>query len=217
MGNPLVNSAVRFRIILLIALTASILAVVGVVIYGVGALNSYADEVKQQVIAAETSETSLENIRTQVNQLEQNQAAVERAKKIVADSQQYKYQDTIIRDIESFASRAGVGVLSYDFTAATDASAPSTPAQSPAPSAPSQPGGGSLNPGSQLAAPTSNLRSTVVNISIASPVNYRNFLNFLHYIEQNLTKMQVASVSLSGAGSSTEVSTGPLQIEVYVR
>ena len=54
-------------------------------------------------------------------------------------------------------------------------------------------------------------------MSLQTPVNYRNFLNFLNYIEQNLTKMQIANVNLSRGETSSTVNTNALEIEVYVR
>lgn len=207
MSNPFTSSATRFRIVLIIALFASISVVIAVVAYGVQQLNTYADQVNQQVVAAANSEDSLANIRSEVQQLEDAQDVANRAKQIVAESKQYKYQDTIIRDIERFARRAGVNVQSYDFT--SSAAAETATSDSNAAAAP--------QPGGAAPPPATDLHSTVVTIAVESPVNYRSFLNFLNYIEQNLTKMQVASVRLSAGENASQVSTESMQIEVYVR
>lgn len=224
MNNIFTKNARRFRLVLIIATILAVFASIGVVTYGVKFLNSYAATVNEQVIAAASSETTLNNIRVQVDELEKNDTAAKRAKQIVAESKEYNYQDTIIRDIERFARKAGVRVLSYNFGSTGDAA---TAPQATPPPAPAQPpaegtdmsGDPTQTPsGASPVPPTaSSLRSTVVDIAIASPVNYRNFLNFLNYIEQNLTKMQISNVSLTGGDSPSLVTTNSFTVEVYVR
>lgn len=215
MSNPLTATATRLRLTLIVAIVLVVAIVVGVVVYGVKFLNAYADEVHEQVVATSTSTASLENIRLLSQRLEANQPAVERAQQIVAESQEYQYQDTIIQDIESFADRADIEVVSYDFAAA-DAAAPAPTAATPPPTA-AEP---SATPDAAAVAPPaspSTLTSQVVTVSLATPVNYRNFLNFLNYIEQNLTKMQVAKVDLARGENASSITTNSLEIEVYVR
>lgn len=212
MTNPLTSSAARFRVVLTTALFTSILVIVAIVVYGVRQLDSFAAEVNQQVVATAASEGKLNVIRSEATQLESHQEAVRRAKQIIAESQEYQYQDVIIQDIEHFAELAGVSVLSYDFTTKSDDDAATSGDDGSTESPKASPGAKRPNDTAQ-----SQLRSTVVNISLTSPVNYRNFLKFLNHIEQNLTKMQVASVSLSSADHASQVNTDSLQIEVYIR
>ncbi len=207
--NIFTKTAVRFRLTLLISLILAIIVVVGVVIYGVGLLNSYATTVNEQVRTTATSTERESTMRAQITQLEEYRPAAERAKQIVADSQQYQYQNTIIQDISRFANRAGVQIESYDFTAAADAATSPAPAQPPASVDPTSP--------TPAAPAAGNLRSTFVNVTLKSPVDYRNFITFLHYLEQNLTKMQIANLSLSKDGETSGVVPNSLRIEVYVR
>ncbi len=212
MTNPLTTSASRLRLVLSISVALTVVLVVAVVVYGVKLLNEYAVEVNQEVVATENSAANLSNIQTLAQRLEDSQQAVAQAKKIVADSQEYQYQDTIIRDIESFASRAGVSVTSYDFSEAA-AAAPAPATAEPAVPVPAD----AAAPETSLAPAAPALSSRVVTVSLETPVNYRNFLNFLNYIEQNLTKMQIANVNLSRGETSSTVNTDALEIEVYVR
>jgi hypothetical protein len=222
MSNPFTSSATRFRTSLSVALVGSVLIVAAIVWYGVGRLNDYADQVNEAVMAAANSEGRLASVQAEVQKLEEHKDAVERAKRIAAESKEYQYQDTIIADIEEFARKAGVNVQSYDFSSSSDSSSgQSQPTPAPADGGMPNPGGGEggdpMMPAGEAAPAPSNLRSTVVNVTIESPVNYRNFLTFLRYIEQNLTRMQIASVSLSSGDSASQVSTESLQIEVYIR
>lgn len=221
MSNPITASAARLRLFLFIAMGLALVAIIAIVIYGVRYLDSYAAEVNQTVYDSTTSNERLSAVRSQVEALEEHQSAVERAKQIVADSQSYIYQDVIIRDLQTFANRAGIRIINFDFvTEASESSTAATPEAAPVdPGA--APEGDPAAAGAEAAAPiepVSQLNSTTVNITLDTPVDYRRLLQFIHYIEQNLTKMQISSVSLSNASEEQSgVTTDSLTIEVFIR
>ncbi len=201
-----INSATRLRLVLFIILGLLIAAAVALSAFGIQYLNTQALEVQQVVYDATNGDQKLQRIQQLSTKLQQDQDAVLRAKQVVAESKSYKYQDVIIRDLQTMASRAGVSITNFDFIsgAAAGGSAPTAPATQ-TPAAPAASGG---------------LRSTTVNITLKTPVNYRNLLTFIHYIEQNLTKMQIARIGLSNAGSeisSSSVTSEALTLEVYIR
>lgn len=198
--KALISTAVRLRLVLLSIL--GLLVVIATIIgfFGTQYLQGQATVIQQVVYDAANGDQKLLRIQELAAQLDNNQEAVARAQQIVAESKSYQYQDVIIKDLQAIAKRANITISNFDFTASSTQANKS---------------------GSKAAASSSGLRSTMVNISLDNPVNYRNLLTFLHYIEQNLTKMQVASVGLSGVtgseGGGNDVTTNTLTIEVYIR
>lgn len=198
--KALISTAVRLRLVLLSIL--GLLVVIATIIgfFGTQYLQGQATVIQQVVYDAANGDQKLLRVQELAAQLDNNQEAVARAQQIVAESKSYQYQDVIIKDLQAIAKRANITISNFDFTASSTQANKS---------------------GSKAAASSSGLRSTMVNISLDNPVNYRNLLTFLHYIEQNLTKMQVASVGLSGVtgseGGGNDVTTNTLTIEVYIR
>lgn len=209
-AKALISNAVRLRLILLIVLFLLIFLAGLCGFLGLQYLNKQALEVQQVVFEAANSDQKLQRIQELSRSLEKNVDAVDRAKQIVAESKSYQYQDVIIRDLQTMATQAGVTITNFDFGAAsTDGSATSTP---PAPVATPAPGG--------TTTPTASLRSTTVNITLDNPVDYKKLLTFIHYIEQNLTKMQISKIGLAGTESNDSpdaVTSEALTIEVYIR
>ena len=198
----LISTAVRLRLVLLSIL--GLLVVVATILgfFGTQYLQGQATVIQQVVYDATNGDQKLLRVQELAAQLDNNQEAVARAQQIVAESKSYQYQDVIIKDLQAIAKRANITISNFDFTASSTQATKS----------------GSKTP---TVTSSSGLRSTMVNISLDNPVNYRNLLTFLHYIEQNLTKMQVASVGLSGVtgseGGGNNVTTNTLTIEVYIR
>lgn len=198
----LISTAVRLRLVLLSIL--GLLVVIATIIgfFGTQYLQGQATVIQQVVYDATNGDQKLLRVQELAAQLDNNQEAVARAQQIVAESKSYQYQDVIIKDLQAIAKRANITISNFDFTASSTQATKS----------------GSKTP---TVTSSSGLRSTMVNISLDNPVNYRNLLTFLHYIEQNLTKMQVASVGLSGVtgseGGGNNVTTNTLTIEVYIR
>jgi hypothetical protein len=60
------------------------------------------------------------------------------------------------------------------------------------------------------------LRKATVDITLKNPVDYKNLLNFLHYIEQNLMKLKISKVTLTKA-EGDNVTTDVLNLEVSIR
>lgn len=208
-SKNMVITATRFRIILS---TSFILMLVGLgafITFTYDVLKKQAVETQAVVVQADTIDQTNNRTYQLWNQLQGYQSAVDKADQVVAESKSYQYQDTIVRDINEFAKKAGIKVEGYDFTASKSGQ-PTT--------------GGSSSSSSQESAAATNstsgsgLKTTAVSITVETPVNYIRLLSFLHYIEQNLTRMQIANVSLNAVGnSSSYVTTSALVIEVYIR
>ncbi len=166
-------------------------------------LVTYAEQVQADSTAAASSSDDISKLQKMKKDLEENKVAVIRAKNIVADSQQYQYQDQIINEIQAYAKSSNISITGFVFNSATAAATPAAGAVAPTAVQPTTPVG---------------LKSTSVSITVKSPINYQSVLRFIHSLELNLTKMQLTGVSLTKvAGNATDVTVSPLTVEVYTR
>lgn len=190
MKMPFANNAKNLRILLIIAMTLLVIAVVAGVVYAVKQLNQYATSVSEVVHEAEISQSKLDTLIAQATEIRNESDRVEQVNRIVAESQSYQYQNVIIRDLRAMAANAGVSINSFNFGSADAAGA------------------------------TPGLNSTFVSIDVDNPIPYQDFLNFLRNIELNNTKMQVSSIDIAPAGSESGkqmISSSVLTVEVYTR
>ena len=204
-----VFDAVTMRIILVVVLIAILLLMGGGFYLAYTSLEKTAKEVSEVQTQAQTSDAKLQNLALLEKQLKENSVAVDRAKQIVADSQSYQYQNQIINDLTYYANQAHISITSFTFqdsTATASSSSSSTSSSS------------TSSTNSTLPASTVNgVKSTQVAIQLGGNVAYQDFLHFLYLIEQNLTRMQVADVTMSKGDDPNTVSAQSLNIEVYIR
>lgn len=143
-------------------------------------------------IEAELSRTEVQRAETLTTYFVKNRAAVDKAAAVVADTRiyQFGYQDQIVRDIQSYAAKAGVSITGYAFPEQATATAPDT----------------------------TGLKSVTAVLTLSTPVPYQNLLLFLKYIEQNVTRMQITDLQLAPAvENANNLSTAGLTLKVYVR
>lgn len=115
---------------------------------------------------------------------------IARTKQIAATTEQYGFQDQVISDLSTYAGRNGIRINSFDFSQTAPGSKPGT-----APSG-----------------------KTTFLVSLRSPVKYESFLKFVRDIEQNLTKIQVTSLTLSPDPKDTSLIQNPtLGLEVFLK
>lgn len=203
-------SAVKLRIILLIVLVLTLTAIGAGFYFAQKMLRGYATETSTLNSKVSVSNENIAALKNLQSYLASHKDVQDKTKQIVADSKNYNYQNEIVNDINAFAAKSGISITSYDFS--TGAST-STPAPSTAtPTAPAA--GGATTPN----ATSSALRSTKVSVNIKSPVAYASLLNFIHRIEQNVTKMQIQSISLTKSGDDSKlVASEGFTIEVYIK
>lgn len=162
-------------------------------------LHNFAVTVSHAQQDANASADDISTLQRLEDKLEEDVAIIDRTKKIVADSKAYEYQDQIIADLNTYAAKSGISITSFTFADNNAASA--TSETNSAASEPAIPG----------------LKSTSVSVQIASPTKYDRLMRFVSHIEQNLTKMQLASLTLSKGQKPDEVTTSELVIGVYVK
>lgn len=106
------------------------------------------------------------------------------------------YQSKAIQELDQYAADAGISISNYSFSQAAAVAATGTTTAT-------------------LAAASNN---PIVTATLTSPVSYGKLLKFMNYIENNLPKMQIASVNLGRAtgASGDSVKIDQLSIEVSV-
>ncbi len=171
-------------------------------------LRTFANETSQLNSQVAASEQNLNNLKKLKAYLASHQDDEDLAKKVVADTK--NYQNDVLDEISTFAAESHVTVLSYTFENST-----TTPGgTAPATSAPAT--GTTGTP--PVASTVGGLKENTFTVAISSPVNYHNLLSFISRIEQNVTRMQITSVSLTkDSASNSRVSTDSFEIGVYVK
>lgn len=180
----------RLRIMLLASLILIIVAVGGIFYLAYDQLSSTAAETGVSAAQARESEDTLQRLQLLQQELDEKKDTVSMTSKVIANSQNYAYQDLLVKDLTIYANRAGLKIKNISFSNATA--------------------------GGDAATPSAGLKTATVDITLETPVNYRNLLNFLHYVEQNLTKLKVSRVSMT-KNDADGVMIDALNLEVYVR
>jgi hypothetical protein len=194
-------TATGLRIILSISLF--LIAAIGATLFSVAnkTLKGVAIDTSHTVADASAGQANLQNLQKLEENLKTKQAIVDRAANIVAESRSYEYQNQIINDLNDYAKRAGVSILTIDFSGGNPTGAPTTP----------------TTPAPVPSTTVNGVKSTSVAITLKNPVDYYAVLRFVKSIEQNLTKMQISNIGLSKNTDGNGVSTDALNIEVYIK
>lgn len=204
MTAPSALTPSRLRLILSISLALIVLAGAGIFYLAYDRLGETAAETGTRAASARESQDTLQRLQSLKEELDEKKDAANMASRVVANSQNYAYQDLLVNDLTIYANRADLTIKNISF---------SNPVSSPATGTP----GGTTAPGSGAAtgAP-SGLNKATVDITLETPVNYQNLLNFLHYIEQNLTKLRISKVVMT-KDESDSVVIDVLSLEVYIQ
>ena len=198
--------AVTMRIVFALSLVL-ILVGMGVVVYfGYTMLQGTAEEVSKVQTEAKAVDAKVQNLARLEKEMEKYKDSVAKAQQLVAETRQYQYQNQIINDLTTYASQSGVGIAGFTFASGSAGSKSSSGLSSAS-------GAGSSTGASTGAGP----KSIKVSVRLNEKTDYMALLRFMHLIEQNLTRMQIASVSMSKAEGVGQVNTQTLDVEVYVR
>lgn len=183
-----------------------------------------AQKVAETQAESQSSDAKLQQLIGLQAKLKDYQPIVVKAEQIVVDSNSYNYQNQIISDLTRYAGIAGITITSFNFQDATASnqqssqSSASTQQQEATPSVGQNMTEGGEQAAGQATAPAPvSTKSMQVSVQLGDSINYRNFLHFIHLIEQNLTRMQVMELSLTKGKDSDTVGTQSLNLEVYVK
>lgn len=195
MNIPAALTPTRLRIILSTSLALIVLAGAGIFYLAYNKLGDTAAETGASAAQARESQDTLQRLQSLKGELEEKKDIVAMASNVMANGQNYAYQDLLVRDLTVYANRADLKIKNISFSGQ----------------------GASTTTTEGTVAPTSGgPRTATVDITLETPVDYRNLLNFLHYVEQNLTKLKVGRVSMTKSDSDG-VMIDALNLEVYVR
>lgn len=198
--------AVTMRIVFALSLVL-ILVGMGVVVYfGYTMLQGTAEEVSKVQTEAKAVDAKVQNLARLEKEMEKYKDSVAKAQQLVAETRQYQYQNQIINDLTTYASQSGVGIAGFTFASGSAGSKSSSGSSSTS--------GASGSAGASTGAGPKSMK---VSVRLNEKTDYMALLRFMHLIEQNLTRMQIASVSMSKAEGAGQVNTQTLDVEVYVR
>lgn len=155
-----------------------------------GVLSDQALATDHAKIETELGQTELQRAQTLETYLKENQGSIDKANSVVADTKAYQYQNQIVNDIQAYAAKAGVTITGYSFPQDT----------------------------TTVKADATGLKSVPATLAVQTPVDYGAALRFFKYIEQNVTKMQITSLSLTPSptdGNSLDAAS--ITLKVYVR
>ena len=198
--------AVTMRIVFALSLVLILVGMGGVVYFGYTMLQGTAEEVSKIQTEAKAVDAKVQNLALLEKEMEKYKDSVAKAQQLVAETQQYQYQNQIINDLTAYANKSGVGIAGFTFTSGS--------------------AGAKSNSGSSGTSGTNNSsgsnsavgpKSMKVSVRLNEKTDYMALLRFMHLIEQNLTRMQIASVSMSKTEGTGQVNTQTLEVEVYVR
>ena len=198
--------AVTMRIVFALSLVLILVGMGGVVYFGYTMLQGTAEEVSKIQTEAKAVDAKVQNLARLEKEMEKHKDSVAKAQQLVAETQQYQYQNQIINDLTAYANKSGVGIAGFTFTSGS--------------------AGAKSNSGSSGTSGTNNSsgsnsavgpKSMKVSVRLNEKTDYMALLRFMHLIEQNLTRMQIASVSMSKTEGTGQVNTQTLEVEVYVR
>lgn len=198
MSSPRKLTPSRLRLLLSVMLPLIILAGGGIFYVAYSRLGESAAETGQRAANARESQDTLRRLQSLRKDLDSKKEIADRASRVAANSQNYAYQDLLVNDLTIYANRANLSVKNINFSnqtpgASSSASTPSTPS-----------------------ATVGGLKKATVDITLENPVNYQDLLNFLHYVEQNLTKLKISKVVMTKKDSNG-VTIDVLNLEVYLR
>ena len=198
--------AVTMRLVFALSLVLILVGMGGVVYFGYTMLQGTAEEVSKIQTEAKAVDAKVQNLARLEKEMEKYKDSVAKAQQLVAETQQYQYQNQIINDLTAYANKSGVGIAGFTFTSGS--------------------AGAKSNSGSSGTSGTNNSsgsnsavgpKSMKVSVRLNEKTDYMALLRFMHLIEQNLTRMQIASVSMSKTEGTGQVNTQTLEVEVYVR
>jgi hypothetical protein len=173
-----------------------IAGIVGIVVLAQQFMSQQALSTDHYRTDAELAQEELVRLQQLKTTLAQDKDAIEKTAKIVSASQEYQFQDQIVRDLTLYATKYGVDIISFDFGTKP----------------------GSAPQGTAAATGSSAQTKTIVSIQLGNNIPYTSFLQFLKAIENNITKMQLTGISLQPNATNPNQILGPtIEMEVFLR
>lgn len=151
-------------------------------------LQEMAVSVSHTVAESTTSDSSVQALKKLQEELSTRQDIITKTNSIFTSTSTYQTQ--AVEDLIAYAKSSGITISNYAF---------------PPPAAASS-------------AAASSIPTTLVTVTLTSPVSYTSLLKFMSAVEGNLPKMQITSINLGRiSGDSESVKIDQLTVAVYTR
>lgn len=185
-------------------------------IYGVTFVRTYAQQVSGKRSSAEASNNTVQTLENTKKQLNTNADVIAKANQLRADgkSNENYPEIKIINAVRQLASKNNLTINTITQGADTPATTttPGGTASTPQPST-------STTGGATATTPTAASDTVSIAVAMTTPVNYKDYLQFLYDIEQNLPILKVDGVTVkpSENGSTDMVNAETLTIRMYIK
>jgi len=172
----------------------SLVIVILIVLAGVGFyfardwLGSFAVSTGNVVAESRSSGGDEQELKKLQEELAAKQNIISKTNQLLVPTS--KYQTQAIKDLNAYATYAGITVSNFGFSNVESAQV--TAGQSVAP-------------------------HKTVTVALLNPISYENLIKFMHAIESNLPKMQISNVNISRSSNGTSVDVNSLTVKVYTR
>ena len=177
---------------------------------------SQAIAANHSMITAQSSQKDIESLQKSYEWIQKNPDAVKKTGQVVADASEYKYQNQVIKDIESFAKQVGLNITKYTFSeSAADETATGSGASATAPASGSSDSAPAAT-GTAAGGLPAGLVSATIDIGFDEEVPYTKALQFIKKIEQNVTRMQITSLSLAPVEDDRSQVTVSMTISIFI-
>ncbi len=108
-------NAAKLKYVLIGCIVLMVVALLAGTIFLQRFLNEQVMTTDHAKIDAEASQQEIAKLQRLENELADKKDLLARAKQIAAASEQYRYQDQVINDLNVYASRNTIGIASFDF------------------------------------------------------------------------------------------------------
>jgi hypothetical protein len=184
-------------------------------------LRGYAKEISRKKIDANASNSTISTLKKVENELRGYGDVKEKIQGLRANDELPEFRLT--DEVTKIAARNNIPISNLSIGDGT-AGTPPTAGGAATPTTPTTPVTGS----------TSNAKTIALTVNFGPVSDYKDYLQFLYDIEQNIPKMRVKSVSVSSGGASTDTSSSsstgqssspassglniqPITIELYIQ
>lgn len=157
--------------------------------FGLQQIQAFATETNERLVDAEASGDQIDQLRELQASLQASDSLVQKAQNVFVT--QEAFQSQAIRDLQRYASEAGIDIDGTEFPEAIE-----NPEQAP-----------SANAG------------RIIEVRLASPVSYERLIRFIQLVEGNIPKMQIDTLEITrpDSPSGDQVNVEPILIRMAVR
>lgn len=149
-------------------------------------LNNMANDISSNSTSADPTDSNSQALATIKTEIAKNKTAADKASSLVSTSTNYKEQMT--KDINTYASQAGISIKSVN-----------------------------TNQPSKASGIGNGIQAGYAIVTFNNPVSLQSLLIFLKGIESNTPKMQISGIDISVQESSSAVNVKPITIEGYFK